>query len=207
MKNKHSENSKQKIIIICAIIVISIIIVGGFFITKQIRVKQAQKKVDEATANLKNTLNGGISNEGKNSIIQDAIDYINNNLVLENAVVDEFDTYYNTKVWGLSEIKVKNNSQHNSALTLVIINFIFALKSSFGGLGWITTSRVRKIVHWTIFTFALAGSRPAQSLATSFSNPSLKYKKSIAFAMLFMVGRDGFEPSYSNENRFTVCRL
>ena len=22
-----------------------------------------------------------------------------------------------------------------------------------------------------------------------------------------MVGRDGFEPSYSNENRFTVCRL
>ena len=76
MKNKHSENSKQKIIIICAIIVISIIIVGGFFITKQIRVKQAQKKVDEAPANLKNTLNGGISNEGKNSISQDAIDYI-----------------------------------------------------------------------------------------------------------------------------------
>lgn len=23
----------------------------------------------------------------------------------------------------------------------------------------------------------------------------------------FLVGREGFEPSYSNENRFTVCRL
>jgi len=46
-----------------------------------------------------------------------------------------------------------------------------------GGQGWITTSRVRKIVHWTIFTLALAGSRPAQSLAASFSNPSLTYEK------------------------------
>ena len=25
--------------------------------------------------------------------------------------------------------------------------------------------------------------------------------------LVFMVGREGFEPSYSNENRFTVCRL
>ena len=123
MKNKHSENSKQKIIIICAIIVISIIIVGGFFITKQIRVKQAQKRVDEATANLKNTLNGGISNDGKNSTSQDVIDYINNNLVLENAVVDEFDTYYNTKVWGLSEIKVKNNG--NKSITQLTVTVYF----------------------------------------------------------------------------------
>lgn len=123
MKNKHSENSKQKIIIICAIIVISIIIVGGFFITKQIRVKQAQKRVDEATANLKNTLNGGISNDGKNSTSQDVIDYINNNLVLENAIVDEFDTYYNTKVWGLSEIKVKNNG--NKSITQLTVTVYF----------------------------------------------------------------------------------
>ena len=123
MKNKHSENSKQKIIIICAIIVISIIIVGGFFITKQIRVKQAQKRVDEATANLKNTLNGGISNDGKNSTSQDVIDYINNNLVLENAIVDELYTYYNTKVWGLSEIKVKNNG--NKSITQLTVTVYF----------------------------------------------------------------------------------
>ena len=44
-------------------------------------------------------------------------------------------------------------------------------------------------------------------------------KNTILFRMIFvspvllvrtetpLVGRDGFEPSYSNENRFTVCRL
>ena len=31
--------------------------------------------------------------------------------------------------------------------------------------------------------------------------------KSSSSYLYNLVGRDGFEPSYSNENRFTVCRL
>lgn len=110
MENKHGKNSKQKFVIIGVITAI-IVIVAGYFIVRQVRINEAQKKVEEATANLRNTLNGGISNNGGNSTTQEAIDYINNSLVLENAVVDEFDTYYNTKVWGLSDIKVKNNGR------------------------------------------------------------------------------------------------
>ena len=36
-----------------------------------------------------------------------------------------------------------------------------------------------------------------------------KYKKRVVTisSYYFLVDRDGFEPSYSNENRFTVCRL
>ena len=41
--------------------------------------------------------------------------------MLESAVVDEFDTYYNNKVWGLSGIKVKNNGDKSiSELTITV---------------------------------------------------------------------------------------
>ena len=41
--------------------------------------------------------------------------------MLESAVVDEFDTYYNNKVWGLSGIKVKNNEDKSiSQLTITV---------------------------------------------------------------------------------------
>ncbi|MFR2788186.1 MAG: hypothetical protein ACLTBX_05290 [Clostridia bacterium] len=125
MENKHGKNSKQKFIIIGVIIAIIaiIVIVAGYFIIRQVRVNEAQKKVEEATANLRNTLNGGISNNGGNSTTQEAIDYINNSLVLENAVVDEFDTYYNTKVWGLSDIKVKNNGDKSITQITVTVYF------------------------------------------------------------------------------------
>ena len=122
MENKHGKNSKQKFIIIGVIIAI-IVIVAGYFIIRQVRVNEAQKKVEEVTANLRNTLNGGISNNGGNSTTQEAIDYINNSLVLENAVVDEFDTYYNTKVWGLSDIKVKNNGDKSITQITVTVYF------------------------------------------------------------------------------------
>lgn len=125
MENKHGKNSKQKFIIIGVIIAIIaiIVIVAGYFIIRQVRVNEAQKKVEDATANLRNTLNGGISNNGGNSTTQEAIDYINNSLVLENAVVDEFDTYYNTKVWGLSDIKVKNNGDKSITQITVTVYF------------------------------------------------------------------------------------
>jgi type II secretory pathway pseudopilin PulG len=122
MENKHGKNSKQKFVIIGVITAI-IVIVAGYFIVRQVRINEAQKKVEEATANLRNTLNGGISNNGGNSTTQEAIDYINNSLVLENAVVDEFDTYYNTKVWGLSDIKVKNNG--DKSITQITITVYF----------------------------------------------------------------------------------
>ena len=122
MENKHGKNSKQKFIIMGVIIAI-IVIVAGYFIIRQVRINEARKKVEEATANLRNTLNGGISNNGGNSTTQEAIDYINNSLVLENAVVDEFDTYYNTKVWGLSDIKVKNNG--DKSITQITITVYF----------------------------------------------------------------------------------
>ena len=122
MENKHAKNSKQKFIIIGVIIAI-IVIVAGYFMVRQVRMNEAQKRVEEATANLRNTLNGGISNNGGNSTTQEVIDYINNSLVLENAVVDEFDTYYNTKVWGLSDIKVKNNG--DKSITQITITVYF----------------------------------------------------------------------------------
>ncbi len=122
MEQKHSKNSKQKFIIIGVIVAI-IIVIAGYFIIRQVRINDAQKKVDEATANLRNTLNGGISNNGSNSTAQEAIDYINNSLVLENAVVDEFDTYYNTKVWGLSDVKIKNNGDKSVTQATVTVYF------------------------------------------------------------------------------------
>ena len=42
----------------------------------------------------------------------------------------------------------------------------------FGTDGGTTRTRVTKIVHRTIFTFASAGSRSARSLACSFSSPT-----------------------------------
>ena len=52
-----------------------------------------------------------------------------------------------------------------------------------------SSSRVRKIVHRTIFTCAQGGTRPHLSLATSFSNPSFKCtKKRPSFAMSFIYG-------------------
>ena len=65
MENKHGKNSKQKFVIIGVITAI-IVIVAGYFIVRQVRINEAQKKVEEATANLRNTLNGGISNNGGN---------------------------------------------------------------------------------------------------------------------------------------------
>ena len=51
------------------------------------------------------------------------VDYINNNLVLESASVEEFDTYYNTKEWGLSNIKVKNNGDKSITKMTITIYF------------------------------------------------------------------------------------
>ena len=48
---------------------------------------------------------------------------------------------------------------------------------SYGADGRNTTSRVRKIIHRIIFTYASAGSRPARSLATSFSIPNVYIKQ------------------------------
>ena len=80
---------------------------------------KTNKNVNETVANLQNTLSSGISNSGNNSTTQEKVNYINDNLVLESAVVDEFDTYYNNKVWGLSGIKVKNNEDKSiSQLTI-----------------------------------------------------------------------------------------
>lgn len=122
MENKHGKNSKQKFIIIGVIVAI-IVVVAGYFIIRQVRINEAQKKVEEATANFRNILNGGITNNGSNSTTQETIDYINNSLVLENAVVDEFDTYYNTKIWGLSDIKVKNNGDKSISQLTVTVYF------------------------------------------------------------------------------------
>ncbi len=120
MEKKRSNNSKQKFIII-GVILASIIIVAGYFILRQIRITQAKKNVNETVANLQNTLSSGISNSGNNSTTQEKVNYINDNLVLESAVVDEFDTYYNNKVWGLSGIKVKNNGDKSiSQLTITV---------------------------------------------------------------------------------------
>ena len=55
----------------------------------------------------------------------------------------------------------------------------------FGGSRWNTSSRVGKIVHWTIFTFVSACSSPARNLVTSFSIPHFSIKLSTAFAVLF----------------------
>ena len=40
-----------------------------------------------------------------------------------------------------------------------------------------------------------------------FRAPPFKIKIKQPYGCFSLVGRDGFEPSYSYENRFTVCRL
>lgn len=121
MDLKQSKNSKRKFII--GGIVAIIILIVGYFSIRQIRINHAKKRIEETTSSINNVLNGGISNDGNNSTSQEVIDYINNSLILENAVVDEFDTYYNTKVWGLSEVKVKNNGDKSITQLTITVYF------------------------------------------------------------------------------------
>ena len=120
MENK--KELKQKIIIIGLVIIIIIMAIGYIFVGKTKETSSTEKQTkNETVTNSNNNLNNGISNDGENSSNQDMIDYINNNLVLESATVDEFDTYYDTKEWGLSNIKVKNNGDKSiSAITITV---------------------------------------------------------------------------------------
>ena len=122
MENKHDKKFNKNLIAIGVVVAI-IVIIAGYFIIRQVRIKQIQNNVNEVTANLRNTINGGISNNGQNSTSQEIVDYINNNMVLESAKVDEFETYYNTKVWGLSEIKIKNNGDKSIAQVTITVYF------------------------------------------------------------------------------------
>ncbi len=118
MENKN--DVKQKKIILGLVIIIIIMVIGYIFIGKANKTANQNNK---SSINANNDLNNGISNDGENSSNQDMIDYINNNLVLESATVDEFDTYYNTKEWGLSNIKVKNNGDKSITKMTITIYF------------------------------------------------------------------------------------
>ena len=63
-----------------------------------------------------------------------------------------------------------------------------------GGFKWNASSRVGKIVHWTIFAFISVGSRPTRNLATSFSIPHLLMHFGTALLCLFVVASSGIEP-------------
>lgn len=118
MENK--KELKQKIIIIGLVIIIILWQLEYTFVGKTKETSSTEKQTKTVTTSSSN-LNNGISNDGENSSNQDMIDYINNNLVLESATVDEFNTYYNTKEWGLSNIKVKNNGDKSiSAITITV---------------------------------------------------------------------------------------
>ena len=122
MENK--KELKQKIIIIGLVIIIIIMAIGYIFVGKTKEISSTEKQTkNETVTNLNSNLNNGISNNGENSSNQDMIDYINNNLVLESATVDEFDTYYDTKEWGLSNIKVKNNGDKSITKMTITVYF------------------------------------------------------------------------------------
>jgi len=125
MENKN--DTKQKKIILGLVIIIIIMAIGYIFIGKSNKTENQNNKSsinnNETSIDTNNNLNNGISNDGENSSNQDMINYINNNLVLESATVDEFDTYYNTKEWGLSNIKVKNNGDKSITKMTITVYF------------------------------------------------------------------------------------
>ena len=121
---EDKKDLKQKIIIMGLVIIIIIMAIGYIFIGKTKETSSTEKQTKNETVTTSNSnLNNGISNNGDNSSNQDMIDYINNNLILESAIVDEFDTYYNTKEWGLSNIKVKNNGDKSITKMTITIYF------------------------------------------------------------------------------------
>jgi len=118
MENKKDLNQKTIIIVLVAIIIIMAI--GYIFVGKTKEKNNTETQIPNKTTT---TLNNGIINNGDSSSNQDMVDYINNNLVLESASVEEFDTYYNTKEWGLSNIKVKNNGDKSITKMTITIYF------------------------------------------------------------------------------------
>ena len=67
----------------------------------------------------------------------------------------------------------------------LLMHFGTALLCLFGGFKWNASSRVGKIVHWTIFAFVSVGPRPTRNLATSFSIPHLLMHFGTALLCLF----------------------
>ena len=73
---KNEKNSKQKFIIIGVIAIIVVIMVAVPIIEKQVRMNNAQKKIDS----IRDTISGGISSDGSTSTNQEIIKYINDSL-------------------------------------------------------------------------------------------------------------------------------
>lgn len=115
---KHVKVKNKKIIIIVLIIVAIIAILIPITV-KQIKINNAQKKLN----NIRNAINNGITSDGSTSTSKETIDYINNSLVLKSAKVEEFDTYYNTKEWGLTDVKIKNNGDKSIKQVTVTVYF------------------------------------------------------------------------------------
>lgn len=126
MENKN--DVKQNKIIIGLVFIIIIMAIGYIFMGKANKTEKQNNNKSSITNNgtsidTDNNLNNGIINNGDSSSNQDMVDYINNNLVLESATVEEFDTYYDTKVWGLSNIKVKNNGDKSITRMTITVYF------------------------------------------------------------------------------------
>lgn len=122
-KQEKNKNTKLKIII--GVIILIVVVIVGCLIARQIKINNAKKQVEKSTAELRNILNGGISSDGTTSISQETIDYINNSLVLESAKVEEFNKYYydDEKVWGLTDIKIKNNGDKSIKQVTITVYF------------------------------------------------------------------------------------
>ena len=109
---EKKEGKNKKIII--GVVLIIVVIVGGYYISKEIRRAQLKAELKDTISQINNTMNltpnsnNGISNTTPTS--NEVQDYINNSFVLENAVVEQFDSYKG-KEWGLTKIQVKNNGE------------------------------------------------------------------------------------------------
>ena len=115
-------NKKSKLIkIIVGIVIIALIIGIVFFAINQVKKADKERKVEEAKIQLNEALSdlysskpNSNSNDSHNSGITNTTptenevqEYIDKYFILENAVVEEFESYSGKK-WGLTKIQVKN---------------------------------------------------------------------------------------------------
>lgn len=119
----HTQTKSKKFYILIAIIAIIVLAIIGYFIFREVKIHKAKQLVNETTENLRNILSGGIVSDKETSTSQEAIDYINNYLVLESAKVDQFTNYRYEEVWGLSDITVKNNGNRSIKQFTITIFF------------------------------------------------------------------------------------